>query len=269
MTDAAAGSQVEDPTHGLTEVSAWLSEEQLARIYTASYWNDVQQERTKEWWIADGDYDRCRRYLETNGFLQEHQQAEEFIRGARGDQLRVADLASGIGWTSALISRIASVAEVHAVDISRHRLEWLFPHAVQMLEGCPEKIRRYQGSFYDLQFPAESMDVVYLSHAFHHADRPLNLLVECDRVLRPGGRIVVAGEHRIGTRLVARRFVSVLLRQRRLVTSFRELFPPDPVLGDHYYRHSEYCLLFQSLGYTLQQRDAVTGNRLYVADKSR
>jgi ubiquinone/menaquinone biosynthesis C-methylase UbiE len=250
----------------LEAVQSWLSDSQMRAIYTSQYWNDIEAEQHKEWWIEDGDYDKCRRYLASSGLLDEFRQAEAFVATA-GSQLQVADLAAGIGWTSVLLSRMPNVAAVHAVEISRHRLERLFPHAVVMLSGEARKIRRYLGSFYDLQLPAASMDVVFLSHAFHHADRPLHLLVECDRVLKPGGRMVVSGEHRIDAPAVMRRCLAVLLRQRRLITDFRQLFPPDPLLGDHYYRHSDYRSLFDALGYRLQQRLAPSGSVLYVADK--
>jgi ubiquinone/menaquinone biosynthesis C-methylase UbiE len=251
----------------LSDVQSWLTESELREIYTAAYWNDVEEEKKKEWWIEDGDYEKCRCYLERYGLLDEYRQAEGFIGDLPRAGLRVADLAAGIGWTSALISRIGSVAEVHAVEISRHRLERLFPHSVSMFAGRADKIRRYLGSFYQLQLPPQSMDVVFMSHAFHHADRPLQLLRECDRVLKPGGRILVSGEHEIGFRRLARRFLGALLRERRLVTDFRGLFPPDPVLGDHYYRYSDYCQLFEPLGYQLQHRVAGSGNGLYIADK--
>jgi ubiquinone/menaquinone biosynthesis C-methylase UbiE len=264
---AAADRVTRTAAAPLRAVQSWLSESQLGEIYTAAYWNDIEEEKKKEWWVEDGNYDECRRYLERCGLLLEYSQAEPFIHGSATASLRVVDLAAGIGWTSALISRLENVAEVHAVEISKHRLERLFPHAVTMFAGDADKIHRYLGSFYDLQFPPQTMDVVYLSHAFHHADRPLQLLVECDRVLKPGGRIIVAGEHQIGLGVIARRFLSVLLRQRRLVTDFSQLFPPDPVLGDHYYRHSDYRLLFTALGYRVQHRVADSGNGLYVADK--
>lgn len=252
----------------LAEVQSWLSDRQLHEIYTAGYWNDIEAEKSKEWWIEDGDYEKCRRYLQDGGLIQEYRQAAQFIDTLPHANLRVADLAAGIGWSSALISTSDRVAEVHAVEISKHRLERLFPHAMVMLSGRAEKVHRYLGSFYDLQLPAQSMDVVYLSHAFHHADRPLHLLIQCDRVLKAGGRIIVVGEHQLGLRTVARRFLSVLLRQRAVVTDFRRLFPPDPILGDHYYRHSDYCLMFGALGYRLQHCIAASGTVLYVADKT-
>jgi ubiquinone/menaquinone biosynthesis C-methylase UbiE len=252
----------------LTAVERWLSDEELGRIYTASYWNDIEQEKDKPWWIEDGDYERCRRYLDDSGLMLEYRQAEEFVRSMGGDGLKVVDLAAGIGWTSSLLSRVENVAEVHCVEISSHRLERLLPHSVVMYGGSAAKIRRYLGSFYDVKLPDHSMDVVFLSQAFHHADRPLRLLMECDRILKPGGRILVVGEHWLRPTWVMRRFLAMLFRKRRIVTDLHELFPPDPVLGDHYYRRSEYYLLFGAMGYRTRHRVAATGHMLYIADKS-
>ena len=40
----------------------------------------------------------------------------------------------------------------------------------------------------------ESMDVVFLSQALHHANKPLKLLLEIDGVTRSRGMIILAGE---------------------------------------------------------------------------
>lgn len=252
---------------GMTDVLRWLSDGDLNGLYTAAYWNDIEEERKKPWWIEDGEYDECRRYLAETGLMREYQLAEAFIRDIPRDGLKVMDLAAGIGWTSALLSKIDRVAEVHCVEMSSHRLERLFPHSIAMFQGSGAKIHRYLGSFYDLRMPEQSMDVVFLSQAFHHAHRPIRLMTECDRILKPGGRIVVVGEHRIGVHRVVSRFFSTLLRKGRIVTDFHDLFPPDPTLGDHYYRRSDYYLLFGAMGYRLQHRAAPTGNMIYVADK--
>jgi SAM-dependent methyltransferase len=248
-------------------IECWLSEAELAAIYSADYWNDIELERKKEWWIEDGHYDRCRRYLDTSKLMLEYQQAEAFVREVPGTSLRLLDLAAGIGWTSALLSRVDRISEVHAVEISRHRLERLFPHAVSMFAAQAEKIYRYLGSFYDLQLPRHSMDVVFLSQAFHHADRPLQLLTECDRVLKPGGRLLLIGEPCITGAAIVRRFVSTLLRDWRVVGNFYELFPPDSASGDHYYRRSDYYFMFRSMGYSLRHCILGSGNVAYVADK--
>ncbi len=90
-----------------------------------------------------------------------------FVADIPSRELVIADLAAGIGWTSSLLSRLPNVAAVHAVDISEHRLELLFPQAIRMFAGQPGKLRRSLGSFYSLGLANESLDVVFLASAFH------------------------------------------------------------------------------------------------------
>jgi SAM-dependent methyltransferase len=249
----------------VSPVDHWLDEQTLSSIYSSRYWNDLAAERTKEWWIADGGkaaYARLGTYLEESGLMEDYSLAETYISSMAESRLVIADLASGIGWTSSLLSKLPNVDRVHAVEISQHRLELLFPQAVQMFGGNWTKITRNLGSFYKLRFGDMSLDVVFLSSAFHHAENPLRLLTEIDRVLKPGGRLILIGETHISRWSVARRVAKNLLTQRRLTTNFFELFPPDNELGDHYYRHSDYFFFGQLLGYkvlkySVQRRNTV------------
>jgi SAM-dependent methyltransferase len=251
----------------MRNVENWLSEEQLDAIYTSSYWNNVDEEKKKHWWIEAGDYAKCLDYLESSKLLYQYRESEKFIGDSLQDSLIVADLAAGIGWTSALLSKLPQVSEVHSVEISKHRLGPLFEHSVKMLTGEDSKIFRYLGSFYDLHFENNSIDVIYLSQAFHHADKPLNLLVECDRVLKNRGRIVLVGEHHIGVKRIIKRFLFTLLRRKKVTADFYELFPPDEVLGDHYYKRSDYYFMFGAMGYDVKHQALDGENVIYVADK--
>jgi ubiquinone/menaquinone biosynthesis C-methylase UbiE len=233
-------------------VEHWLDDATLRNIYSSQYWNDLDAERAKEWWIADGGeaaYARLDAYLEESGLMEDYRVGEAYVSSMPAARLSIADLASGIGWTSSLLSKLPNVGKVHAVEISQHRLELLFPQAMKMFGGEWTKVSRNLGSFYQLKFDPASLDIVFLSSAFHHAENPLRLLAEIDRVLRPGGRLILIGESHIGRVAIARRMVKMLLTRRRLVTNFFELFPPDDVLGDHYYRESDYYYFAQMLGY--------------------
>jgi SAM-dependent methyltransferase len=236
----------------LVPVVAWVDDSGLGSIYSAHSWNDLAEERSKEWWIAGGteeEYARLRSYLNDTGLMDDYRIAERYIAQLPGASLAVADLAAGIGWTSSLLSRLSNVGSVSAVDISRHRLELLFPQAIHMFEGDAAKLKRHLGSFYELGFARDSMDVVLLSAAFHHASNPLRLLNEVDRVLKPGGHLVLIGENFVGTMAIFRRVIRKLLTERRICTNFYELFPPDDIWGDHYYRVSDYYFLLQMVGY--------------------
>jgi len=251
----------------LREIKYWLTDADLESIYTSKYWNDIEKEKEKEWWIKDGNYKNCLNYLNSSGLLSEYQDSEKFIQELP-KEIVIADLASGIGWTSALLSKLPNVTEVHAVEISKHRLGILFENAIKMLKGEDQKIHRYLGSFYNLKFEDNSIDVIYMSQAFHHAEKPLALITECDRVLSKDGRIVLVGEHYMGPRQMIKKAIANLIRCRIKGWSFYEIFPPDKELGDHYYRVSDYYFLFNSMGYNLKHYHCKKGKVIYIADKT-
>ena len=148
MTASPTSHDLESP------VEHWLDDAALRSIYSSQYWNDLAAERGKEWWIADGSetaYARLRAHLEESGLMEDYRIGEAYVAGMTSSALSVADLASGIGWTSSLLSRLPNVGRVHAVEISQHRLELLFPQAVRMFAGDWTKISRNLGSFYQLK----------------------------------------------------------------------------------------------------------------------
>ena len=251
----------------MRKIITWLSDKELDLIYTSSYWNDIEEEKKKEWWIEDGNYQKCLNYLKKSKLIDEYRASEKFVKNFPSTEIKILDLAAGIGWTSALLSKLEQVKEVHALEISKHRLDSLFEHSVKMLSGKEDKIFRYLGSFYDLNIEDKSIDIIYMSQAFHHANKPFNLLSECDRVLKSNGRILLVGEHYINIRKQIRRFLSILIKQRKAISNFYEMFKPDPVLGDHYYRCSDYYFMFNALGYDLQHQKLESGNIIYIADK--
>lgn len=250
----------------MREVINWLTDEELKKIYTQEYWNNIELEKTKEFWIENGNYELCLSHL-NKYLIREYHFSEKFIKNYYKDSIKVADLASGIGWTSTLISKIDKVKEVHSVEISKHRIGSLYEECVRMLSGDENKLFRYWGSFYNLKFENESMDILYLSQAFHHADAPIKLLIECERVLKKNGRIILVGEHFISFKMIIRRFISNFIKKKTINFNFYDLFPADNILGDHYYRVSDYFFMFNSLGFSLKYEKLNDGAIIYVADK--
>jgi ubiquinone/menaquinone biosynthesis C-methylase UbiE len=249
-------------------VVSWLSQEELSEIYSSSYWNDLEKEKQKAWWIEDDQQkDRLIDYLRTSSLLDEFADAQSVILKTGQQNLVVADLAAGTGWASALLSKLDQVQAVHSVDISQHRIGSLFEHTCLALQANQWKINRYLGSFYSLELNDSSIDVVFLSQAFHHAHQPFLLLQEISRVLKQGGMALLIGEHHISSLKIIKRIFKTLLQEGRFTTNFYELFKPHPIMGDHYYRVSDYFFIAKSLGFNVLLSRLRSGNAMYILTK--
>ncbi|MBF0546929.1 MAG: class I SAM-dependent methyltransferase [Candidatus Riflebacteria bacterium] len=252
----------------MRKIEKWISDEELESIYSSSYWNNVEEEKKKGWWIADGNFKKCLELLKQSRLLEAYKKSEKFLLSFPAKSIIVVDLAAGIGWTTALLSKLPGVMEVRAVEISKHRLESLFEHSIKMLSGEGNKIFRYLGSFYDLKFENNSVDVIYMSQAFHHAAQPLKLLSECDRVLKANGIIILIGEQYFGIKTIFKKILSNLFRKGKLTINFYKMFPPDPILGDHYYRCRDYYSMFGTMGYSVKREYVGNEKVIYVAGKT-
>jgi ubiquinone/menaquinone biosynthesis C-methylase UbiE len=236
----------------MEEIKYWLTEDELNDIYTSGYWNDLSAEKEKIWWIEDGNYEKCLNYLESVGLMSEMEDAIRLcdIDKEKRTDIEVADLASGTCWASAVLSKLPQVKYVHSVEISKHRLELLAAPTFRMLNADSDKLKRYIGSFYDLKFENESIDYIFLSQAFHHAEMPLKLLTECNRVLKKNGKLILIGEHYIDTKGYLKSILKHLIRNKKFEIDPQVLLPPDVELGDHYYLLHQYKFLFKNTGFS-------------------
>lgn len=252
----------------MNEIVEWLGKEEIQKIYSSSYWNDIGEEKKKEWWVKNPSDPRLMEYLKSTGLLEELELAIERLAAAGLLKGNVLDLAAGACWTSAVMSRIETVESVDAVDISYHRLQEIAPLVFEIFKAETAKIRRIIGSFYDIKSEKEHYDVIILSQAFHHADDPMLLISQCDRVLKRGGCMVLIGEQPVSKIAYIKRVIKNILLKFRLTLNFRELFPPDDKLGDHYYRLDDYRRMFGSIGCRLEHfRSNIKNSFIFIVSK--
>ena len=107
---------------------------------------------------------------------------------------RVAEIGAGVGWYSALLSKIERVEEVYALDYDEFSVKELIPKAVANLDGDPSKIKLTVGSYNKMQCPDNYFDFVFSVGAIHHSENLQDTFSECFRVLKPGGYLL-ALEH--------------------------------------------------------------------------
>lgn len=260
-------------------VEQWISETEMQGIDYSEYWNDEEEEKKKEWYILDGNFEKMERYIDSTGLVDDLARCVAELKARSGGQLAGTgiDLAAGNLWAAAHLFQQGDVKKLYCVEFSKHRLLKIGPAVLAHCAVSPEKVVLVQGSFLDLHLPDASLDFVFMSQAFHHAEDPRRLLSEVSRVLKPNGVVIIIGEHVIKFRTMqVRHIIKYLVSRlvpkatqraifgktftvRSASISERSLLPPDPILGDHYYSYGEYREMFAAHGFQMKRilpRDA-------------
>lgn len=100
--------------------------------------------------------------------------------------LTIADLGSGEGLLSELLARRAK--RVIAVDNSERIVAF---GAQKAKKNGLKNLEFRLGSIEDPPIEDQSVDLVVLSQALHHAESPLKALSAAHRILRPGGQLMI------------------------------------------------------------------------------
>ena len=133
---------------------------------------------------------------------QFRRQADEYARITSGDDKftdsivaladpaaadRVLDIACGPGYlTMALAQRTAAAVGLDATD------KFIFGAANEAARKGIGNLRFVVGDVMRLAFGDSSFDLVACKMAFHHFPEPAQVLAQMARVVRPGGKIIIA-----------------------------------------------------------------------------
>ncbi len=255
-------------------IEKWISDSQINEIKYSGYWNDEEIEKKKEYYIFDGDFSKMERSLKTTGLSQDFKTCLEVLHTDFNRQIAGVgiDLAAGNLWATVYFFNfnLANVDKLYCLEYSKHRLLKIGPEVLNHYRIPKEKVVLALGSFYDLHIDDQSLDFVFMSQAFHHADDPNRLLKEICRVLKPEGVVIIIGEHIVNYRKAqikhaVKFLISAFVPERcqrgvfgktftvkRLIASPNEIYQPDPILGDHYYTYSEYRSMFSKYGFLMK-----------------
>lgn len=252
-------------------IEYWLTDDKNIEYY--DYWNDEENEKNKEWYILDGNFAKMEHYLEKTRLPDDLKACVDILKVDFKRELKGIgiDLAAGNLWAVPHLFSLGKIRKLYCLEYSKHRLLRIGPKVLDYYNVLKDRIILVYGSFYDLHLDGNSIDFVLLSSAFHHADNPGKLLSEISRVLKQDGVAIIIGEHIINlyrtyfkhaAKMVVSIFVPKSLQKRlfnkifqvnRLFPKPIELFPPDPVLGDHYYTNREYQSMFSQYQFRVRR----------------
>ena len=198
--------------------------------------------------VIDLHAGRLKERVHIEGVLHHLQKRYEVFRGGG------ADLGSGSGLCTAIISQIPPVERIYAVDYSEDLVEFTMLRVFEVFKADTEKIIRVIGDFNNLQLPDGSLDFVVELGGFHHSEDLGRTLQEMYRVLRRGGVAVLIEKANADSLSDAE--ISSLL-DRQLSAKQKELYGlPENytrrMYGIHEYRYSEWIHMLKEHGFEVQ-----------------
>jgi ubiquinone/menaquinone biosynthesis C-methylase UbiE len=108
---------------------------------------------------------------------------------------RVADIGAGTGLFEPLLARaVGPEGRVYAVDIVPDFVELIAERAA---EAGLEQVEARLGTERSIEMPESSVDVVFISDAYHHFEHYADMLASMHRALVPGGKLVLVEFDRI------------------------------------------------------------------------
>jgi ubiquinone/menaquinone biosynthesis C-methylase UbiE len=106
----------------------------------------------------------------------------------------VLDVGCGGGWLTGFLSKNPKIGKILAIDSSANYLNNYLPSVVSQSSGDFSKIETVQGLFSPILLDAESVDMVVISSALHHAESMSAVLSEFKRVLKPNAYLIILNE---------------------------------------------------------------------------
>ena len=101
------------------------------------------------------------------------------------------ELGGGLGVLSSMVAACEEVETVFCVDVCENFAKLVIPRvAKEVLGEKLHKVIPVVGSFDDIGLPDASVDFVVEIGSLHHSDDLGRTVLECARVLKPGGRLI-------------------------------------------------------------------------------
>jgi ubiquinone/menaquinone biosynthesis C-methylase UbiE len=147
---------------------------------------------------------------------------------ARLEAGKILDLGTGPGYLPVEIARISSAITIVAVDLSARLIETAKKNALRA--GLENRVHFETGNASSLNFPDASYDMVISTGMLHMLRKPVKVLEEIYRVLKPGGEAWIYDPARISSQINRKEWrASLSLGERltyKLFLLFARINPP-------------------------------------------
>ena len=100
-------------------------------------------------------------------------------------------LGAGCGLLSTIAAQKQEVESIFALEICKEMVSLVIPKVTTELLSNKHKVIPVLGSFDDINLPNNSLDFAIEIDSLHHSDNLLKTLIECCRVLKPEGYLVI------------------------------------------------------------------------------
>lgn len=211
------------------------------------YWNDMDIEKAKPYWIEDVSDMKLLNFLQYETNLQKClldgiKFAEQFKEGVKGN---VLDIGAGVAWTSAIISRIEKVESITATDFSEHRLKKIAPIVFNQLNGIETKFKTIIGDFQEMDFDMNCYQTIIFCQSLYMFPDLNKILDKVRELLSEDGILLVIGE-RITPEYP---FLSINYLKKRMK---KLLMGRTDISGNYFYEDKDYKNAIQKAGLTYE-----------------
>lgn len=250
----------------------WCKLNELRDSSYFEYWDDEKQELKKEYNFIDGNFKKMESHLYSNGLISDLKMCVSIIESVYGEQNLIGmDLAAGNLWAVPYLINGLKIEKLYCIEYSKHRLLDIGLKVLDYYNVSRDSIILVYGDFYYLKVEDNTIDFILLSQAFHHAEKPQDLLREMFRVLKPSGCVMIIGETIMNEYLVyikhivkylfssflcegiQRSIFGKKIDKVNLCTNKYELLPNNNIMGDHYYFMNDYHNLFTKNGFKFKR----------------
>lgn len=108
--------------------------------------------------------------------------------GLNGDIVLV-DIGTGAGLFAGAFLKLLPEARCHALDIEQKAIDWIKENSEVYKDGrlIPQIMEESKTQLQD-----DSADFIFMITLHHELEQPVKLLSECKRILRSGGKLLIA-----------------------------------------------------------------------------